>query len=134
MGSKEDHWPRTLCDPIDGSPPGSPIPEILQARTLEWVSISFSRGLFQPGNLTWVSRIVGRFFTSQHHLFSLASPFPLPPCPLRCLSTGPSLSACQVDGCLIGLSTGLEDLGFALCPEEKASMWIIGAVSLTPEK
>ena len=32
----------TLCDPIDGSPPGSPIPRILQARTLEWVSISFS--------------------------------------------------------------------------------------------
>ena len=32
----------TLCDPIDGSPPGSPIPGILQARTLEWVSISFS--------------------------------------------------------------------------------------------
>ena len=32
----------TLCDPIDGSPPGSPIPGILQARTLEWVGISFS--------------------------------------------------------------------------------------------
>ena len=32
----------TLCDPIDGSPPGSPIPAILQARTLEWVAISFS--------------------------------------------------------------------------------------------
>ena len=32
----------TLCDPIDGSPPGCPIPGILQARTLEWVSISFS--------------------------------------------------------------------------------------------
>ena len=32
----------TLCDPIDGSPPGLPIPEILQARTLEWVAISFS--------------------------------------------------------------------------------------------
>ena len=31
-----------LCDPIDGSPPGSPIPGILQARTLEWVAISFS--------------------------------------------------------------------------------------------
>ena len=30
------------CDPIDGSPPGSPIPGILQARTLEWVAISFS--------------------------------------------------------------------------------------------
>ena len=34
----------TLCDPIDGSPPGSPIPGILQARTLEWVAISFSNG------------------------------------------------------------------------------------------
>ena len=32
----------TLCDPIDVSPPGSPIPGILQARTLEWVAISFS--------------------------------------------------------------------------------------------
>ena len=32
----------TLCNPIDGSPPGSPIPGILQARTLEWVTISFS--------------------------------------------------------------------------------------------
>ena len=33
----------TLCDPIDGSPPGSPIPGILQARTMEWVAISFSK-------------------------------------------------------------------------------------------
>ena len=33
---------QTLCDPRDGSPPGSPIPGILQARTLEWVAISFS--------------------------------------------------------------------------------------------
>ena len=33
----------TLCDPIDSSPPGSPIPGILQARTLEWVAISFSK-------------------------------------------------------------------------------------------
>ena len=32
----------TLCDPIDGSPPGSPVPGILQARTLEWSAISFS--------------------------------------------------------------------------------------------
>ena len=32
----------TLCDPIDGSPPGSPIPGILQARTLEWGAIAFS--------------------------------------------------------------------------------------------
>ena len=34
-------WP-TLCDPTDGSPPGSPVPGILQARTLEWVAIAFS--------------------------------------------------------------------------------------------
>ena len=42
----------TLCDPIDGSPPGSPIPGILQARTLEWVAISFSS-------------IVGSYFPDQ---------------------------------------------------------------------
>ena len=34
----------TLCDPIDGSPPGSPVPGILQARTLEWGAIAFSGG------------------------------------------------------------------------------------------
>ena len=33
---------QTLCDPIDSSPPGSPVPGILQARTLEWVAVSFS--------------------------------------------------------------------------------------------
>ena len=32
----------TLCNPIDGSPPGSPVPGMLQERTLEWVAISFS--------------------------------------------------------------------------------------------
>ena len=37
----------SLCDPIDGSSPGSPIPGILQARTLEWVAISFSGRLWQ---------------------------------------------------------------------------------------
>ena len=37
----------TLCDPIDGSPPGSPVPEILQARILEWAAISFSKHSFQ---------------------------------------------------------------------------------------
>ena len=35
-------WCPTLCNPIDGSPPGCPVPGILQARTLEWVAISFS--------------------------------------------------------------------------------------------
>ena len=35
----------TLCDPIDSSPSGSAVPGILQARTLEWVAISFSNGM-----------------------------------------------------------------------------------------
>ena len=41
----------TLCDPIDGSPPGSPVPGILQARTLEWVAISFSNACMHAKSL-----------------------------------------------------------------------------------
>ena len=41
MAKSLQSWP-TLCDPIDGSPPGSPVPGILQARILEWVAFSFS--------------------------------------------------------------------------------------------
>ena len=47
----------TLCDPIDGSPPGSPIPGILQARTLEWVSISFSNAWKWKGKVKSLSRV-----------------------------------------------------------------------------
>ena len=53
----------TLCDPIDGSPLGSPVPGILQARILEWVAIPFLKGSFWPSNGTQVSCIAGRFFT-----------------------------------------------------------------------
>ena len=53
----------TLCDPLDCSPPGSSVHEILQARILEWEAILFSRGSTQPRNRTWVFCIVGRFFT-----------------------------------------------------------------------
>ena len=56
----------TLCDPIDGSPPGSSVPGILQARTLEWVVISFSNA-WQAG------------------LFFLCVFFFLPPAPLGSL-------------------------------------------------
>ena len=45
VAAKSLQWCPTLCDPIDGSPPGSPVPGILQARTLEWVAISFSDAL-----------------------------------------------------------------------------------------
>ena len=47
----------TLCDPVDGSPPGSPVPGILQARTLEWVAIFFSSSSSPPRDWTQVSSI-----------------------------------------------------------------------------
>ena len=50
----------TLCKPVDCSPPGSSIHGILQARILEWVAISFSRGSSQPRDRTWVSCTAGR--------------------------------------------------------------------------
>ena len=48
----------TLCDPIDGSPPGSPIPGILQAGTLEWVAISFSNA--------WKWKVKGKLLSRVH--------------------------------------------------------------------
>ena len=47
----------TLCDPIDGSPPGSPVPGILQAGTLEWVAISFSNAWKWKGKVKSLSRV-----------------------------------------------------------------------------
>ena len=47
----------TRCNPIDGSPPGSPVPGILQARTLEWVAISFSNAWKWKGKVKWLSRV-----------------------------------------------------------------------------
>ena len=52
-----------LCGPRDHSPPGSSVHRILQARTLEWVAIPFSRGSFQPRDRTQFSCIAGGFFT-----------------------------------------------------------------------
>ena len=53
------------CNPIDYSLPGSSVHGILQARILEWVAISFSRGSSQPRNWTRVSCIIGRLFTDR---------------------------------------------------------------------
>ena len=50
----------TLCNPMDWNPPGSSIHGIFQARILEWVAISFSRGSPRPRDWTWVSHIVSR--------------------------------------------------------------------------
>ena len=52
----------TLCNPIDSSPPGSPVPGILQARTLEWVAISFSSALKWKVKVKLLSRV--RLFTT----------------------------------------------------------------------
>ena len=67
IGKKENEVTQscpTLWDPMDCSPPGSSVHRILQARTLEWGAISFSRRSFQPRNRTQVSVIAGRFFTN----------------------------------------------------------------------
>ena len=53
----------TLCNPMDCSLPQSCVHEIFQARVLEWVAISFSRGSSQHRDWIWVSHIVGRRFT-----------------------------------------------------------------------
>ena len=54
----------TLCNPMDHSPPGSSVLGIFQARILEWVAISFSRGSSPPWDWTWVSYIAGGFFAN----------------------------------------------------------------------
>ena len=64
----------TLCDPIDGSPPSSPVPGILQARTLEWVAISFSRIAEQSSDQ--ISRSVVSDSLRSHE-----SQHARPPCP-----------------------------------------------------
>ena len=56
----------TLCDPVDGSPPGAPVPGILQARVLEWVAISFSN----TNSLIWhkLNSLAGTAITSEEIL------------------------------------------------------------------
>ena len=54
-----------LCNSMDCSLPGYSVHGILQARTLEWVTVPFSRGFFQPRDRTQVSSIAGRFFITE---------------------------------------------------------------------
>ena len=82
----------TLCDPIDGSPPGSPVPGILQARILEWVAISFSNAwrwkvkvkLLSPIGL-WATPWTAAYwaplsirFSRQEYWSGVPLPFPCP--------------------------------------------------------
>ena len=64
----------TLCDPMDHSPSGSSVHEILQARILEWVAMPSSRGSFWPKDWTWVSHVfcIGRQVL--YHQCHLGSP------------------------------------------------------------
>ena len=55
-------WVSTLCYPVEYSPPGCSVHGIFQARIVEWVAISFSRGSSQPRDWTQLSRIAGRCF------------------------------------------------------------------------
>ena len=55
--AKSLQWCPILCDPIDGSPPGFPVPGILQARTLEWVAISFSNAWKWKVKVKLLSRV-----------------------------------------------------------------------------
>ena len=63
----------TLCDPIDGSPPGSPIPGILQTRTLEWLAISFSNAWKWKVKVKLLSRV--RLFATPRTAAYQAPPF-----------------------------------------------------------
>ena len=50
-----------LCDPIDGSPPGSPIPGIFQARVLEWLTIAFSKAMSIGSQIVGYNRVTNTF-------------------------------------------------------------------------
>ena len=68
---------RTLCDLMDCRPPGSSVHGFLQARILEWVAISFSRGSSQPRDWTWVSispALAGGFLTTSTTWEAMALP------------------------------------------------------------
>ena len=104
----------TLCDPIDGSPPGSPGPGILQARTLEWIAISFNawkwkmkvkslssvlpgssiHGTFQARALEWVAIAFSRKTAAAAAAMSLQS------CPTLCDPIDSSLRGSPVPGIL----------------------------------
>ena len=66
----------TLCDPVDCSLPSSSVHGILQARILEWVAISFSRGSSQPRDRTWISCFSKCCATFWQLLASLSLQFP----------------------------------------------------------
>ena len=105
----------TLCDPIDGSPPGSLVPGILQARTLEWVAISFSsawsgkwkwsRSVVSDSSTPWPAAYqapASMGFSRQEYWSGVPSPSPLS----KLGGTYSNLSSCNVPN---HISTGLSN-------------------------
>ena len=82
----------TLCDPIDGSPPGSPIPGILQARTLERVAISFSNAWKWKVKVKWLCHVrpSATPWTAAHQASLSITNFRSPPKPMSIESVTPS--------------------------------------------
>ena len=100
----------TLCDPIDGSPPGSPVPGILQARTLEWVAISFSNAVKWKGSRLVIQLLATPWTAAYQAPPSMGfsrqeywSGVPLPS-PMAC--TSPTKGrGCYVSSCICSVSS-----------------------------
>ena len=102
----------TLCDPIDSSPPGSPVPESLQTRTLEWVAISFSNAWKWKVQVKLLSRVwllatpwtaphqapLSMGFSRQEYWSGVPLPSPFPP--LLSLTWHPSLCPGNLGDCV----------------------------------
>ena len=110
----------TLCDPKDCSPPGSSVHGILQARILEWIAITFSRGSSQPWDQTHVS-CTGRWF-----LYHCATWEALEGCYLGSLLLGPSVVRGLMDN-------GLNLLCYAPGKRRRAAMDFPGASVIVPQ-
>ena len=87
----------TLCDPVDCSPPSSSVHGTLQARILEWLAISSSRGSSQPGDRIQVSCVAGGFSpvrATRQALGGMQAFFPWPLC------SGEVAVLCHTDRCI----------------------------------
>ena len=119
----------TLCDPIDGSPPGSPVPGILQARTLEWVTIPFSSACM----LSRFShaRLCATLWTAAHQAplstgFSRqecwsGSPFPSPLSPISDYNI-----YIYVSFFLNSVQSSKSDVGFVGISSNSYFNWVVG--------
>ena len=104
----------TFCDSMDCSLPGSSLHRILQARILEWVAISFSRGSSWPRNQTWVSHVAGRCF----NIWATRE------APAICISTFIRHLKCNI--------AGIELISSPPCSFEKEVAWSLASPQEVP--